>query len=74
MRKGDTISIMPSQELAEIKLEGLFGKEGKITDIVCVDKKGIVGCWIQLNEPFQNELEWFVPLPSIAIKEHHMKF
>ena len=26
--------------------------------------------WVRLNEPFANELEWFIPIQSVQITSH----
>ena len=28
------------------------------------------GVWVRLNEPFANELEWFIPIQSVQITSH----
>lgn len=65
MKIGDTILILPSEELAEMQLMELAFRSGKIVEIRR-NWMGIFGAWIELEgEPFLDEKEWFIPIVSI---------
>lgn len=66
MKLGDIISIIPSGDLNDMKLNGLCGKTGKVSDKVYSNKSGLIGYWATLDSPFKGELEWFVPTSSIV--------
>lgn len=59
------VSIIPSPELREWKLEKLIGRQGVIK--ASVKATTISGYWIKLNEPFVDELEWFIPRSSVQL-------
>lgn len=54
--------------LKEWKLKKLIGRDGVI--IKKNQNQKTKGVWIRLNEPFANELEWFIPIQSVQITSH----
>ncbi len=66
MKVGDKILIEPSEELIEMSLMDLAGREGFISEI-CLNRYGMIhGAWIELcGDPYCKEYEWFIPLASI---------
>ena len=42
-------------------------KEWKLKENQTQKTKGV---WVRLNEPFANELEWFIPIQSVQITSH----
>jgi hypothetical protein len=48
--------------LQEIERDGVIIKENQT--------QKTKGVWVRLNEPFANELEWFIPIQSVQITSH----
>ena len=65
---GRKIQIVASPELAAWKLGKLAGREGKIASTE--PHKRNKGCWVALNTPYANEIEWFIPIESIQLISH----
>lgn len=57
-----TIKIIPSSELIKLRLNPLVGRTG-----VVVARGEKSGYWVELDKPFQNEREWFIPSQSLQI-------
>ena len=62
------IIIIASPLLKEWKLKKLIGRDGVIIKENQTQKTK--GVWVRLNEPFANELEWFIPIQSVQITSH----
>ena len=62
---GRKITIIASPLLKEWKLKKLIGRDGVIIKENQTQKTK--GVWVRLNEPFANELEWFIPIQSVQI-------
>lgn len=56
------VKIIYSPELVNMKLTELIGCIG-----VIVDNSRKSGCWVELDEQYQNESEWFIPNQSLQI-------
>ncbi len=70
MRLGDQISIVPSDELIEMRLMALAFRKGKIVEIRRNGEGLIFGAWVELEgQPYLDEQEWFIPLESIDYAE-----
>ena len=50
-----TVKIIPSTDLIQLRLKPLVGRTG-----IVVAKGSKNGYWVKLDEPFQNEKEWFI--------------
>lgn len=60
---GETIRIVGSDELDNLKLSGLAGRLGVVVE---VHEKGV---WARLlGTSFMEEKEWFVPMTAIKIE------
>ena len=57
-----TVKIIFSTELIKLRLKSLIGRTG----VVVVNGKKS-GYWVELDEPFQNEREWFIPIQSLQV-------
>lgn len=66
MKSGDIILILPSIALSLLQLEPLAGQRAKIVQVHSTEHK-VKGCWVELNEPFLEEREWYIPYSSIGI-------
>ena len=66
MEIGNIVEIVPSSSLTEMKIQGLAGSKGEVVEIVNSTGNRMIGCWVKLHNPFENELEWFVPISSVA--------
>lgn len=60
---GTIIEIITSEELERMRLHALVGRTGTI---VCKAVNG-KGYFVSLHKPYQNEEEWYIPIPSIRI-------
>lgn len=67
MEKGNRVEITSSDELTQLKLKELNGYKGTIAEVSHSTKGNITGCWVELDNPFENEHEWFIPISSITI-------
>lgn len=67
LRKGDTVTIVHSNDLAELELEELVGKEAIVT---CIVRKGhrVRGVYLVPMAGRYKRQEWFVPIQSIKSK------
>lgn len=66
MKPGDTIIILPSIALTNLRLDTLVGQTATITE-VNVNTDIIKGCWVQLPGFYLGEREWYIPYNSIGI-------
>lgn len=66
MQIGDTVLILPSYSLTEMRLGGLAGMKAKVVEIIR-NKEQIVGCWVEFPVNYLGEREWFIPYNSIGI-------
>lgn len=57
-----TVKIISSVELIQLRLKPLIGRTG-----VVVAKGGKRGYWVELDRPYQNEREWYVPSQSLQV-------
>lgn len=57
-----TVKIISSSELIKLRLKPLVGRTG-----VVVAKGEKSGYWVELDKPFQNEREWFIPNQSLQV-------
>ena len=64
MKANDTVKIIASPELIEMRLGQLCGETG-----IVVDARNS-GCWVEFSEPFMDEVEWFVPYSSLVKMGH----
>lgn len=59
------IQIYFSSTLNEMKLMGLIGKTGIVTEDLTYIERINKGYMVQLNEPYLDEYNWFIPYESI---------
>lgn len=63
MKNGQTVSIIHSIALSEMKLDDLVGRTATVVEIAYNKNNTIRGCWVELDgEPFHDEIEWYIPL------------
>lgn len=60
--EGKIVQIISSPELIQLRLKSLIGYKG-----VVVAKGENSGFWVQLDKPFLDEEEWFIPSESLQI-------
>lgn len=56
------VKIISSTELIKLRLKPLIGRIG-----VVVAKGEKSGYWIELDRPYQNEREWYIPSQSLQV-------
>lgn len=66
MKPGDTIIILPSVALSNLKLEALIGQTAIIMEVNEIDNT-VKGCWVKLPGLYLGEQEWYIPYISIGI-------
>lgn len=66
MKQGDTIIILPSVALSNLRLEVLAGQTATIVEING-KSDNIKGCWVELPGLYLGEREWYIPYNSIGI-------
>lgn len=59
------VRIVASSKLTEMMLEELAGKTGIVTENLAGDSRRSKGYMVFLNEAFQEEYEWFIPVESV---------
>jgi len=60
---GKAIRIVPSAELREMRLIALIGRSG----IIVAKSDNGKGYFVELDKPYQDEREWYIPNASIQI-------
>lgn len=60
-----TIEIVDSEKLGELKLKNLIGRTGCIVLSLDSGSRRNPGYIVMLDEPFEGEYEWFIPIDSI---------
>lgn len=65
MKIGTIINIKPSEALSLMRLDMLIGKEATIIqDLTSIGRLN-KGYMVELTEPYQDEVDWFIPQESI---------
>lgn len=59
------VTILPSLELYQTRLEGLVGKQGVVAEKVFGQNGASLGAWVRFEQPYKNEVEWFIPNISL---------
>lgn len=65
MNIGDTILILPSYALNNMRLDELAGLTASVVEVVRHADR-IHGCWVKLPGRYLGEEEWFIPYNSIG--------
>ena len=63
MNIGDTILILPSYALNDMRLGELAGLTASVVEVVRHADR-IHGCWVKLPGRYLGEEEWFIPYNS----------
>ena len=62
--EGCQVTVIPSSELTELKLDGLLGKTGFVLEDLTDPVRKIKGYMVLFPNTFQNEFLWFIPQNS----------
>lgn len=66
MKAGNIITIIPSNALREMRLEGLCNRKAIVNETYNLPDGTVKGCWVSLiGSPFKGEQEWYIPYSSI---------
>lgn len=66
MKKDQIITIIPSVQLSELKLDALAGRKAVLVEEDLMPKR--LGWWVALiGDLYLNEREWFIPFNSIVL-------
>lgn len=69
IKESNSILICPSLKLKDMKLTGLIGKTGIVTEDLTYRERKNKGYMVQLNEPYLNDYNWFIPYESVKAYE-----
>jgi hypothetical protein len=69
IKEGAEVTIVPSGRLEEMRLSGLTGITGIVTEDLSYKERKNKGCMICLNAPYLKEYTWFIPIESIKVNE-----
>lgn len=64
MKAGQKVTIIPSIALDQLRLTDLVGREVRLLEEDLFPKH--LGWWVELDEEYLNEKEWFIPISSIS--------
>lgn len=62
--EGSQITVIPSPELTEIRLDGLLGEVGIVLEDLTDEMRKCKGYMVLFPELYKNEYVWFVPQSS----------
>nr|DAP98399.1 MAG TPA: hypothetical protein [Bacteriophage sp.] len=65
IERNTKVSIVSSPKLTEMMLEELAGKTGIVTENLAGSERLTKGYMVFLQEPYEDEYEWFIPVESI---------
>ena len=65
MKPGDTILILPSCALTDMRIDELAGMKAVVSEVIEHNNK-VQGCWVTLPVKFMGEYEWYIPYSSIG--------
>lgn len=66
MKPGDTIIVLPSIALSNLKLDALIGQTATIIQVNRIGST-VKGCWVKLPGLYLGEQEWYIPYISVGI-------
>lgn len=69
MKTGCRVEVVDSQKLKTMKLEGLLGMKGVVTEDLSFKERRNKGYMVHFDETYNNEQVWFVPLDSVKFDE-----
>lgn len=65
------VKIMPCYDLAQMRLSGIAGRAGVVTEQI-FDRSGKpLGYMVLFDKSFQGEYLWFVPIEAARDEEEH---
>ena len=62
--EGSKITIIPSPELTELRLDALLGEPGIVLEDLSGSYRRVKGYMVLIPEMYKNEFVWFIPLES----------
>lgn len=69
MNPNKHITIIPSPELARMRLTELAGHSGTIAEDLTDESRRNIGYMVLLDEPHRNEALWYIPDESVEYDE-----
>ena len=61
---GSQITVIPSQELTELKLDGLLGEAGIVLEALTEPERKSKGYMVLFPDTYKEEFLWFIPQES----------
>lgn len=61
---GSQITVIPSEELTEMKLDGLLGETGIVLEELTEPERKCKGYMVLFPETYKEEYLWFIPQES----------
>lgn len=65
MKVTTRVRIVPSTKLTDMRLAGIVGRCGTITEQVVPAPGKLIGYMVLLDKPFQSEHLWFIPQDAL---------
>lgn len=62
--EGSQITVIPSSELTELRLDGLLGETGIVLEDLTERERKCKGYMVLFPDTFKNEFVWFIPKVS----------
>lgn len=63
------VKVIPSFDLAEMRLDGIAGRKGVVTELVFGAGSNPIGYMVLLDKSFQGEHLWFLPADAVQDEE-----
>lgn len=67
----ERVRVVPSIELSDMRLSGIAGRCGTVTELVMAIPGRLIGYMVLLDKPFQGEYLWFVPQDAVEDETAH---
>ena len=61
----ERVRVVPSIELSDMRLSGIAGRCGTVTELVMAIPGRLIGYMVLLDKAFQGEYLWFIPQDAL---------
>lgn len=63
--EGSRITVVPSEELTRLRLDGLLGETGVVLEDLTNDERKCKGYMVLFPDMYKDEFVWFIPQKSV---------
>lgn len=63
--QGSQITVIPSPELTELRLDGLLGETGIVLEVLTEQERKSRGYMVLFPDTYKDEYVWFIPQISV---------